>query len=180
MSAFDFSKALNIPANAILPFNPMRTQLAIGTAEYVAIEVIVSKLLRSLLRISNKGFLELAYVHAVSVTFMGGAQGFADAPDDYEADVFSRLKDGAKGIPAVLLAKYTVDTCFRGFHVPFSKWSMADIVISAASKALTRPIFGFLYPLLKNASPAITNPLDQVDQLVTQQVSKSNLKMTGG
>jgi hypothetical protein len=174
MAAFDFSKALNIPANAVLPFNPMRSQLALGTAEYVAIEVIVSKLLRSLLRTSNKGFLELAYVHAVSVTYMGGAQGFAEAPADYEADIFTQLKDGAKGIPALLLAKYTVDTCFRGFHVPFSKWSMSDIVISAASKALSRPIFGLLYPFIKGP---MTNPVDLVNELVVQQVAKSNLKM---
>ena len=175
MSGFDFSKALNIPANAILPFNPMRSQLAIGTAEYVAIEVIISKLIRSLLRLSNKGFLELAYVHAISVAYMGGAQGFIDPPGDY-GDFFTNLRDGAKGIPAVLLAKYTVDTCFRGFHVPFSKWSLADITISAASKAISRPIFGLLYPFVKGP---MTNPLNLVNQLTREQQGKSNLRMNG-
>ena len=177
MSGFDFSKALNIPANAVLPFNPMRSTLAIGTAEYVAIEVIISKLIRSLLRLGNKGFLELAYVHAVSVAYMGGAQGFVDAPGDYEADLVTQLKDGAKGIPAVLLAKYTVDTCFRGFHVPFTKWSIADVTISAASKAISRPIFSLLYPYIKGQ---MTNPLNLVNKMTVEQHRSSNLKMNGG
>ena len=80
MSGFDFSKALNIPANAVLPFNPMNFKLALGSAEYVAWEVIVTKVMRSLLGYSNKSVFELAQVHAVSLTFMGGAQGFMAAP----------------------------------------------------------------------------------------------------
>ena len=106
-----------------------------------------------------------------------GAQGFVDPPGDYEADLVTQLKDGAKGIPAVLLAKYTVDTCFRGFHVPFTKWSIADVTISAASKAISRPIFSLLYPYIKGQ---MTNPLNLVNKMTVEQHRSSNLKMNGG
>ena len=173
-SAFDFRKSQNIVTNAIMPFNPMRFQLAIGSVEYVAWEVIVTKLLRTLLGYSKKSVFELLQVHAVSLTFMGGAQGFVGAPGSFDDDLFTQLQDGAKGIPAVLLAKYTIDTCYKGFHVPFSSWSMADITISAASKAISRPLFSLLYPYIKGK---MTQPLETVNELVRKQALISNFNM---
>ena len=170
----DYTKALNIPSNAVLPFNPMRTKLAVGSIEYVAIEVIVDKLLRKLLRFRNKSFTELAYVHAVSLTFMGGAGAMAGPPGDYDANLTQQIKDGAKGIPAVLLAKWVVDTCSRGFHVPFTKWDLGDITVSAASKTLSRPLFSLLYPFIKNV-PALSEPLVINNEMVAKQSNRSNL-----
>ena len=166
----DFTKAMNIPANAVLPFNPMRPQLALGSAEYVAIEVIISKLFRRLIGAAPKSWKDLIFIHGVSLSYMGGAQGFANPPGKYEAGVVENLKDGVKGIPAILLGMYTVDTCYRGFHVP--KWSMADILVSAASKTVSRPIFGMLYPLIKGQA---TDPLDVANEMTRNQQSKSTL-----
>ena len=106
MVGFEFARATNIAGNAIMPWDPRRFQLAIGSAEYVAWEVIVTMLLRQALGYSKKSIFELAQVHAVSLTFMGGAQGFLGAPGDFTASLFEQLKDGAKGIPGVLSAKY--------------------------------------------------------------------------
>lgn len=74
----NYKDALNIPSNAILPFDPRRYKLAIGSAEYVAIEVIISKIIRMLLKQNNKGWVELATVHAISLSYMGGR---ADLPN---------------------------------------------------------------------------------------------------
>ena len=169
----DFKNAINIPYNAILPFDPRRYKLAIGSAEYVAIEVIISKILRLLIGASRKGWVELATVHAVSLTYMGGAQGFMEPPGSLEADLMTQLQDGAKGIPAVFLAQYTVDTASRGFHVPFRGWSVNDILISAASKALSRPIFSLLYPFVK---PVVGTPLTLVNEMVGKQARASTLR----
>ena len=169
---FDFKNAVNIGSNAILPFDPRKFTLAIGSAEYVAWEVIISVVLRQLLGFSKKSIWELAQVHAVSLTFMGGAQGFMDAPADLNADLITQLKDGAKGIPAILLAKYSVDTCYKGFHIPGKGWSMSDILISAASKAVSRPLFSLLYTQIKGP---MTAPLEQVNEMVRNQVAKSTL-----
>ena len=172
MVGFEFARATNIASNAIMPWDPRRFQLAIGSAEYVAWEVIVTMLLRQALGYSKKSIFELAQVHAVSLTFMGGAQGFIAAPSGFDASLFEQLKDGAKGIPAVLLAKYSVDTCYKGFHVPFKGWTMSDIVMSAASKAISRPLFSLLYPYIKGP---ITQPMEVVNELVRHQVTKSTL-----
>ena len=174
MSGFDFSRAQNIGLNAVLPFNPMNFKLAMGSAEYVAWEVIVTKVMRALLGYSNKSVFELAQVHAVSLTFMGGAQGLMAAPGGYAAGaLLEQLKDGAKGIPAVLLAKYSVDTCYKGFHIPFKGWSMSDIIMSAASKAISRPLFSLLHTQIKGS---ITAPMETVDEMVRNQVAKSTLR----
>jgi len=169
----DFKNALNIPSNAILPFDPRRYQLVIGSAEYIAIEVIISYLLRMAIGAKRKSFMELTSVHAVSMSYMGGAQGFVDGPGALGADLVTQLRDGAKGIPAVFLAQYTIDTCTRGFHAPFVSWTLRDTLISAASKALSRPIFSLIYPYVK---PVVGTPLSLVNAMVQKQARASTLR----
>jgi hypothetical protein len=169
---FDFKNAPNIAKNAILPFNPMKYMLAIGSAEYVAWEVLISVIVRALLGFSKKSVMELVQVHAVSLTFMGGAQGFMEAPGDFNASLLTQLKDGAKGIPAILLAKYSVDTCYKGFHIPGQGWTISDTLIEAASKAISRPLYSLLYTQIKGP---ITRPVDLVNEMVRNQVAKSTL-----
>ena len=174
---FEASQALNIPMNAILPFDPRRWNLALGSVEYVAWEVIVAKIFRQLLGFPKKPFFELIQVHAASMAFLGGAGAMAGAPGDFSESLLENLKDGAKGIPAVFLGKYTVDTCKRGFHVPGRSWSMSDVIASAASKAVSRPLYAALYPYIKPAG--VTQPLDTVNEMVKMQTNKSNLKSGG-
>lgn len=168
----NYKDALNIPQNAILPFDVRRYKLALGSAEYIAIEVLISKLLRMLLKRNNKTWVELATVHAVSLSYMGGAAGFLAPPGSLEDSFTNQLIDGAKGVPAVFLAQYTVDTGTRGFHIPFTKWGVTDVFISAASKALSRPLFGLLYPFVKGV---VGSPLDLVNEMVSRQTNSSSL-----
>ena len=168
----NYKDAINIPQNAILPFDVRRYKLALGSAEYIAIEVIISKLIRTLLKVNTKSWVELATVHAVSLPYMGGAAGFTGPPGSLEDTFTNQLIDGAKGIPAVFLAQYTVDTGRRGFHVPFTKWGLTDVFISAASKALSRPLFGLIYPFVKGVVGA---PLNLVNEMVGHQTRASSL-----
>jgi len=178
MSDFDFSRATNIGRNAILPLNPLQGMLAVGSLEYVAIEVFVSKLLRILLRMDTKGLIELATVHAVSLAFMGGAAGFMDPPSSIaSAKLLTQLRDGAKGIPAVLLAMWSVDTLSFGFHAPFTKWTLKDVLVSAASKALSRPIFSLMYPLLPQP---MKDPFNLTEMMVNRQTNSSTLRRAAG
>mgnify|MGYP001121353537 FL=1 len=73
----------NILTNVVLPFDPRRTKLLLGTLEYIAAEVIVAKVVRKIMRADNKGWLQLAYVHALSMPFLGGAAGFFDPQEQY-------------------------------------------------------------------------------------------------
>ena len=52
------------------------TQVAMGNAQLVAVEVLVSKLLRKILGASNRSFSYLVAVHAASLPLIGGLSAF--------------------------------------------------------------------------------------------------------
>ena len=170
----------NIASNVIVPFDPRRTQLLMGSLEYVAAEVVVAKMVRKIIKADNKGWLQLAYVHAISLPFMGGTAAFFEENTDFEgADqatgqpvgVTKQFMDGAKGIPAVLLAQYIIDSMTKGFHAPW--FNMKDLLITAGTKAITRPVIGFVFKYLpKNAA----DNLKVVDILIKRQRQNSSLK----
>lgn len=170
---------LNIGTNIILPFDPRRTKLILGTLEYVIAEVLVAKIVRKLMRADNKGWLELAYVHALSMPFLGGAAAFVERNQGYTGTddrgaavgVVTNVTDGAKGIPAVLIAQYIIQSFSKGFHVPW--FNLKDLFITAGSKALTRPLIGFIYKYLP--ADMATN-LAVVDIMVGRQRTSSSLK----
>jgi hypothetical protein len=169
----------NILTNVVLPFDPRRTKLLLGTLEYIAAEVIVAKVVRKIMRADNKGWLQLAYVHALSMPFLGGAAGFFDPQEQYTGNdskgkkigFATQLWDGAKGIPAVILAQYIVESFAKGFHAPW--FNFKDLLITAGSKALTRPLVGFIYTYLPNDA---ANNLTVVDIMIGRQRNSSTLK----
>ena len=83
------------------------------------------------------------------------------------------VTDGFKGVPAVFFAQYVVNTSFEGIHVP--KISIKDAFITAASKAITRPLMKFAVPKL---GTDIQEHYVTAEQLVGRQVAMSNLKMS--
>lgn len=170
---------LNIGTNIVLPFDPRRTKLILGTLEYVVAEVLVAKIVRKLLRADNKGWLELGYIHALSMPFLGGAAAFVGRNQNYEGTddsgnavgVVTNVMDGAKGIPAVLIAQYIIQSFSKGFHVPW--FNMKDLFLTAGTKALTRPLVGFIYKYLP--ADMATN-LAVVDMMVGRQRNASSIK----
>ena len=73
----------NVFTNVITPFDPRRTKLLLGSLEYIAAEVIVAKVARKIIRADNKGWFELAYIHALSLPFMGGTAAFFEQKSPY-------------------------------------------------------------------------------------------------
>jgi hypothetical protein len=148
------SEYTNIASNVIVPFDPRRTKLIMGSLEYIAAEVVVSKLVRKVMKADTKGWLQLAYIHALSLPFMGGAAGFFDESSGYTGtdssgqavNFTTNFMDGAKGIPAVIVAQYIIDSLSKGFHVPW--FNLKDLLITAGCKSLTRPIVGLTYGYL--------------------------------
>ena len=138
----------NVFSNIILPVDPRKSKVLVGTAQYVALEVLVSKLARRFIKSENKSFPELIFVHTLSLPFMGGAAGFVDPNSDFkEKPEYGELfTDGAKGIPAVLLAQWVINTFAKGLHFPW--FNMRELMITAGAKILTRPIAGALYPYM--------------------------------
>ena len=169
----------NVLKNVVVPFDPRRTKLLLGSLEYIAAEVVVAKIVRKIIKADTKGWAELCYIHALSLPFMGGAAAFAEPNNDYEGNdkdgkkvgFTTQLMDGAKGIPAVLIAQYILESFSKGFHAPW--FNLKDLLITAATKALTRPVVGFIFTYLPK--DAQTN-LRVLDVLVNRQHEKSTLK----
>ena len=171
----------NVVTNVITPFDPRRTALLMGSLEYIAAEVVVAKVIRKIIRADNKGWLELAYVHALSLPFMGGTAAFFNQQAGYTGvdldgkavGFTTHAMDGAKGIPAVLVAQYIIASISKGFHAPW--FNMKDLLITAGSKAVTRPLIGFIYKYLPQDA---ADNLDVVEHLVRLQREASSLKST--
>ena len=129
------------------------TRIFAGNAQLVTAEVIVSKLLRKILGMSNRSFGYLAAVHAASLPLIGGMQAPFSRPVGYGPPAFYSaskdttvgtnldiIKGAAASVPAVWAAEYIVNTSGVGFHVP--RPSIRDALMTAASKMLTRPLIG--------------------------------------
>ena len=141
-------KISNVFMNAIQPVDIRRGSQVAGAAEYIAAEVFVSYFARYLFKVEKRSLMELAAIHAVSVPLIGGlSAGFEDNNVfGYESQMGDLVTDGAKGVPAVFVAQYICNTALQGLHAP--KLAFNDILVTAASKIVTRPLISLLYPYI--------------------------------
>ena len=141
----------------------------------MAAEVLVSKVVRTVLKLENRGIFELAFVHLLSIPFMGGiGPPFGNIRNVHTTNGYGQAAvDGAKGIPGVLIAQWILATATKGFHFPW--FTMKDLLITAGSKALSRPLVYSVYDKLPNDAAAGCAVLDQLFQ---NQVAKSNIRFS--
>ena len=165
----------NVLSNAIAPVDIRKGKQVVGAVEYVALEVAVSKIVRVMLKMEHRGILELAWIHALSIPFMGGLgapfgknKSLLDTTDT--GGYTAAFKDGAKGIPAVLAAQWVIATAYKGFHFPW--FTMKDLLITAGSKTITRPI---AYSIVQSLPKDMEDGFLVLDALVQRQVDNSNL-----
>ena len=163
----------NIFQNAILPVDPRKLKVLVGTAQYVAVEVLVSQLIRRFMKAPQR-WTETIMVHTLSLPFMGGAVGFADNNNDIEKNPteWSELfTDGAKGIPAVLLAQWVIRTFSVGFNMPW--FNMKDLLITAGAKTITRPLTAIIIPYLPED---MQDNYELIHAVINKQAETSNLR----
>ena len=124
----------------------------------------------------NRGLMHLAFVHLLSIPFMGGLAGPLPAQSSIaNTDSYATAAiDGAKGIPGVLIAQWIIATATKGFHFPW--FSMKDLLITAGSKAVTRPL---VYSVIDKLPEDAQAGFAVMDALFAAQVAKSNI-LTGG
>ena len=165
----------NILQNAIQPVDVRKISQVFGVAEYVAFEVLISYLARYVFKIEKRTIMELIAIHAVSIPFIGGLGAMAEEnnPLTYNAPYGDMFMDGAKGVPAVFAAQYVCNTALSGLHAP--SLNFKDILVTAASKIITRPIVSFLYPFMTDA---MRDNLQVVEALINRQRNASRLKST--
>ena len=170
----------NVFWNAIQPYNFNYDNQLAGAATVVASEVVVGWVIRKVMK-APKPVLEMAYIHALSLPFLGGLAGYQEEPSfrttvpsgakgtkDVVQGYGHQLFAGAKGIPAVILAQYIVASFTRGFHVPW--FNLKDILITAAAKAVTAPL---LFALSESMPESLADGLEVMQQLVELQAASS-------
>ena len=162
----------NVISNGIAPVDFRKGKQLIGTVEYVAAEVLVSKIVRTVLKMENRGIWELTWVHLLSIPFMGGiAAPFGQIRQQAQTATYGQSAiDGAKGIPGVLIAQWIIATASKGFHFPW--FTVKDLLITAGSKTITRPL---VYSILDKLPVDAQAGFAVMDQLFQNQVGKSNL-----
>ena len=148
-----------------------KPDLAFGIAQYVTLEVLVSRIFRFVLNEPGSWATDF-FVHVISIPFLGGLSAWAADSDSYESDFGTLLMDGAKGIPAVFAAQYVLQSFTLGPSLP--KFNMRDVMITSASKAITRPIAGFLYQNV--FTEELREQWDDIDAYVTAQMDRSSIK----
>jgi len=164
-------KIMNVFWNALAPVDFSKSAQVQGTLSHVAAEVLLSKLLRRVLKMEQRGFMELGVIHLLSQPFLGGLFFGANPNDVSNSTVMQAAQDGAKQTPAVLIAGYIVATSQKGFALP--SFSVRDILITLASKIGTRVIITQAF----NSIPTfIQNGFGQHDALVNAQKRAGILK----
>ena len=163
----------NVASNAIAPIDFRKPYQLYGTVEYVAVEVLVSKIIRYVLKMENRSLTELAFVHLLSIPFMGGAAAPFGTPSNIHrtAGYTTAATDGAKGIPGVLIAQWIINTSSKGFHFPW--FNLKDLLITAGSKIISRPL---IYSIVDKLPNDANMGLAVMDALFQNQVARSNLK----
>ena len=152
----------NILTNAIQPVDVRHGSQVAGAAEYVAAEVLVSYFARYLFKAQRRTLMELAAIHTVSILLIGGLSAGVDPSNiyGYESPWGDLIQDGAKGVPAVFAAQYICNTALAGLHAP--KLQFADILMTAATKIITRPLVALVFPYL---GVTFRNNLDVLEEL---------------
>ena len=168
----------NVFRNAAAPVDITQGPSQIlGTAEYVAVEVLVSKIVRSMLKMENRTVWDLFWIHLLSVPFMGGLGApFGDVKAirniNARTDGYTKaIVDGLKGVPAVLASQWVFNTASKGFHVPW--FTIKDILIIAGSKALSRPL---VYSVYSKLPTTMTDAYAVIEELVQRQSIGSNIR----
>ena len=167
--------------NSVAPINVTAKDggdRVIGNVQIVALEVAVSKLLRWVLKMAPRGILDLAFIHTISMGFVGGfsAPFNRTTPIDGDVKTTDALGDGLKMVPAVFAAQYVASVARQGLHLGFKQISVKDLLITAASKAITRPMWNLIYKSLPEKMAA---GLNAHELMVERQKNASRLKSKG-
>ena len=135
------SKVMNIFKNMASPFSSGKAIK--GSISYVALEVLVSKLLRKIMQMDNKSWAELSVVHALTLPILGGVGAAFNGNDNQPTRGYgakkmaTHVKEGAKTVPALFTAQYVYNTYCHGLGLHF--WSVKDALVNGCRQDTDSP-----------------------------------------
>lgn len=172
----DGSAITNILQNTYGVYNPVRKDLRIvGALQYVAAEVLVSKLFRRFFG-QDKTWMQELYMHGLSLPFIGGGGALMDdgRPVRVSDPYAKQFLHSSRGIVAVFLAQYILTT-FNGGGLFHFNFDLKDMLITAGSKLVTRPIASSIESFFPQQMRAT---VDVLAELFAAQANESILKQT--
>ena len=162
----------NVFKNAVAPVDFRFGTQVFGAVEYVVAEMVVSYIVRWLMKTERRTIRELALIHGTSLPFIGGLSAMMEKNHilGYEAPIGDQFMAGGKGVPGLFAGVYVTNTLLNGFHFP--KLAGKDILITALCKIVTRPVLSMLYPYI---SDDMRNGLDVIEYILSKQRINSRL-----
>ena len=151
------------------------------SAEFVAPEVIVSKIIEKLFGKKGQadGWLDLTFIHLFSIPFIGGL-GQPINPTTHPRvanDYKDQFQSGAAGVPAVLVSSYALEI-LKGRGLLHWGISLRRFLITAVSKIITRPLVTTGLNMLDKTNGLVTL-YDESQVRFDKQMVNSNLFMGG-
>ena len=147
--------------------------VSVGTL--VMSEVLTSQALRWALKM-KPNWRDATIVHTLSVPYLGGAGaigGIEPKAVKIQDNYTTQFESGIRGIPAVILAQYILETQKTGkfFHFNFDKW---EFFVTLVAKALSKPMFSTVLNFLPTT---MQDRLDVIYELIARQQQASNFNM---
>ena len=131
--------------NGLQPIDIRKSKTVFAGAEVILSEALVSYLARWTFGGEKMSFLKLVMLHAIANPLHGGIEENigADEVTFKDGDYTDQFTKSASNLPGVFIAQYIVNTPDKGLRVP--GFSLKDVLLTAGSKMVTRPILKFLY-----------------------------------
>ena len=164
---------MNLVNTVVTPIDLRKSDVVFGAAEYIFFEVFTSWMIRYVMGFEKRPLTKLLAIHAISIPMIGGTTAFMNPNHimGYEAPWGDVLLDGGKGVPAVFLAQYLVNTSLVGFHAP--SIAFKEVLITIASKVLSRVLVSVIYSSIPGGARSY---LDILEEVFFKQNAVSRLK----
>ena len=124
-----------------------------GSVEYVAIEVLVGQLVRTLMGM-KRHWIESAEIHSFSLPMLGplniGAPLGDFAGKDDKVKYADEITEGAKGVPGVIAGYIAREFLHNGLRIP--GFANKDFLALIVGKILSRPVTQAIFSMLPNTA----------------------------
>ena len=124
-----------------------------GSVEYVAIEVLVGQLVRTMMGMKRQ-WIDSAEIHALSLPMLGPlnlASPYGDfAEGEAKVDYANEISEGSKGVPGVIGGYIAREFLRNGLRIP--AFANKEFLALIVGKILSRPVTQAIFSMLPNTA----------------------------
>ena len=139
---YNLSNATNAFWSLIAPYSGSQ---AIGSAQIIAADTVVEKLLRRVLNVPNT-WTDVGLSHALSMPFRRAVDIPIDTKPNGWPDSFKRAGNSSV---SVLIGQFILETFRRGFHFPgANKAAFWNLAVVFAAQGISTPAKEFIFEMM--------------------------------